>query len=150
MKAASSDIYKLAKGLEIHWPTSVTLRRRLAPFTSSAHATQTYNQKHTTSNLCYPSDPSPLIPDPHIIENPSDASKRISLDIWPSVGIRKVWCKTHFPLSFHFMLYLFVTYTVQMSLSICPEIIRTWYFFEILLAFRQTATIVGCEPGLTP
>lgn len=114
MKAASADKYELVRSLEIHWPTSVTLSRRLAPFVSSAHATQTYNQKHTTSNLCHNSDLSPLISVPHIMENPSDASKRISLDMWPSDGIRKVWCKTHFPLSLRSV---FVTYTVQMSLS---------------------------------
>lgn len=110
LKAASSDKYELVRSLETHWPTSVTLCRRLAPFVSSAHATQTYNQKHMTSNLCHPSDLSPLISVPHIMENPSDASKRICLDMWPSDGIRKVWCKTHLPLSF-------VTYTGQMSLS---------------------------------
>lgn len=41
LKAASSDKYELVRSLETHWPTSVTLCRRLAPFVSSAHATQT-------------------------------------------------------------------------------------------------------------
>lgn len=43
VKAVSLDKYELVRTLGIHWPTSLTLSRRLAPFVSSTHATQTYN-----------------------------------------------------------------------------------------------------------
>lgn len=43
VQAVSLDKCELVRSLGIHRPTSVTLSRRLAPFVSSAHATQTYN-----------------------------------------------------------------------------------------------------------
>lgn len=89
VKAVTFDWCGLVRTLGIHWPTSLTLSRRLAPFVSSAHATQTYNCNAQPLTFATPLTFPCLISVPHIMQK-SLGSKRISLDMWCFERIWKV------------------------------------------------------------